>query len=288
MSPGYLRALGAHLVAGSWLDERTESGPAVLVSRAYAERYFPGRPAVGATLRMNGRTVTVAGVVGDIHLGALEQAPERAVFIDARQIIETLRAGAPRSPQTDRFFLTTGGTGIAFAACTTGDPLAIMADLRTIARDIDPRLAIDAAVPLERIVSGLTTRPRFYAALLSVFGAIAGFIAVIGIYGVLSYIVSQRTKEIGVRMALGAQRAAVLKLVLRRGALIVGIGVASGVACATALSGYLQGMLFGLKALDVGTFAAVAVAFAAIAMLAVYLPARRATAINPLEALRQE
>ena len=288
-SPGYLRALGAHLVAGSWLDERTESGPAVLVSRAYAERYFPGRSAVGATLQMNGRPVTLAGVVDDIHLGALEQAPERAVFIDARQILEALRAGAPRSPQTDRFFLTIGGTSIAFAVRTKGDdPLALMADLRTIARDIDPRLAIDAAVPLETIVSGLTTRPRFYAMLLSVFGAIAGFIAVIGIYGVLSYVVSQRTKEIGVRMALGAQRAAVLKLVLRRGALIVGIGVASGVAAATALTGYLQGMLFGLKALDVGTFAAVAVAFAAIAMLAVYLPARRATAINPLEALRQD
>ena len=290
MSPGYLRALGARLTEGRWLDERTEPGPAVLVSKAYAARYFPGRPAVGATLRLNGNTVTVAGVVDDIHLGALEQAPERAVFIEARQIIDAIRSGAaPRSPQTDRFFLTTGGTGIAFAARTKGDdPLAIMSDLRTIARDIDPRLAIDAAVPLETVVSGLTTRPRFYAALLSAFGAIAGFIAVIGIYGVLSYVVSQRTKEIGVRMALGAQRSAVLKLVLRRGALIVGIGVASGVAAATALTGYLQGMLFGLKALDVGTFAAVAVAFAAIAMLAVYLPARRATAINPLEALRQE
>ncbi len=288
MSPAYLRALGAHLVAGSWLDERTEPGPAALVTKAYAERYFPGRSAVGATLRVNGVTVTVAGVVGDVHLGALEQAPERAVFLDARQIIESLRAGAPRSPQTDRFFLTTGGTGIAFAARTKGDPLAIMADLRTIVRDIDPRLAIDAAVPLERIVSGLTTRPRFYAALLSVFGAIAGFIAVIGIYGVLSYVVSQRTKEIGVRMALGAQRSEVLALVLRRGALIVGIGVASGVAAAMALTGYLQGMLFGLKALDVGTFATVAVAFAAIAMLAVYLPARRATSIDPLQALRQD
>jgi predicted lysophospholipase L1 biosynthesis ABC-type transport system permease subunit len=235
---------------------------------------------------MNGKPVTIAGVVDDIHLGALEQAPERAVFIDARQIIEGLTS--PRPPQADRFFLTFGGTGITFAARTKGDPRAIMPDLRTIARDIDPRLAIDAAVPLETIVSGLTTRPRFYATLLSVFGAIAGFIAVIGIYGVLSYVVSQRTKEIGVRMALGAQRGAVLRLVLRRGALIVGIGVASGVAAATAFTGYLQGMLFGLKALDVGTFAAVTVAFAAIAMLAVYLPARRATAIDPLEALRHE
>ncbi len=289
MSPGYLRAMGAHLVEGRWLDEQTVSGPAVLVSRAYAEHYFPGRSAVGAGMLMNGNSVTIAGVVDDLHLGSLEQQPERAVFVDARQMLAARRAMAqPLPPQADRFFLTVGGSSIAFAARSTGDPLAILPDLRSIVRDIDPRLAIDAAVPLERIVSGLTTRPRFYATLLGVFGGIAGFIAVIGIYGVLSYVVAQRTKEIGVRMALGAQRAAVLKLVLRRGALIVGIGVASGVAAAAALTGYLKGMLFGLTALDVGTYAAVAAAFAAIAMLAVYLPARRATTIDPLEALRHE
>jgi putative ABC transport system permease protein len=160
--------------------------------------------------------------------------------------------------------------------------------LRSIARDIDPRLAIDAAVPMERIVSSLTTRPRFYAVLLTTFGAIAGFIAVIGLYGVLSYVVSQRTKEIGVRMALGAQRGAVLELVLRQGAAIVAIGVAGGVAAAAALTRYLEGMLFGLTTLDVATFAVVAVAFAAVAMAAAYIPARRATTIDPLAALRYE
>jgi ABC-type antimicrobial peptide transport system permease subunit len=160
--------------------------------------------------------------------------------------------------------------------------------LRRIARDIDARLAIDAAVPMERIVSSLTTRPRFYAVLLSTFGAIAGFIAVIGIYGVLSYVVGQRTKEIGVRMALGAQRRAVLELVLRQGAAIVAIGVVSGVASAALLTRYLEAMLFGITALDAATFAGVAAAFAAVAMLAAYLPARRATSIDPLEALRHD
>ena len=185
-------------------------------------------------------------------------------------------------------FLTIGGSSISFVARTVGDPAAILPNLRTIVRDIDPKLAVDAAVPMERIVVSLTTRPRFYAALLSTFGAIAGFIAVIGLYGVLSYLVSRRTKELGIRMALGAQRNAVLQLVLRQGGVIIGIGLAAGIAGAAALTRYLEGMLFGLDALDPTTFVIVAFAFAIVALVAAYLPARRATAIDPLAALRHE
>jgi predicted lysophospholipase L1 biosynthesis ABC-type transport system permease subunit len=263
------------------------TGPAVLVTRPFAERYFPNGDAVGATMTSGANVVTIAGVVDDIHLGRLEGEPERAVFLDVRQMLEANRRQG-RSPQLDRFFLTVGGSGIPFAARTTGDPLAIMADLRRIVRDIDPSLAIDGAVPMERIVASLTTRPRFYAAVLSTFGVIAGFIAVIGLYGVLSYVVGQRTKEIGVRMALGAQRTSVLRLVLRQGATIVAIGVIAGVAGAAALTRYLEGTLYGLTALDLTTFAVVATAFATVAMFAAYLPARRATAIDPLVALRQD
>ena len=292
VSPGYLRALGARLVAGGWIDDPSNSGPAVLATRAYAEHYFPNGNAVGATLTVVGavptasNVVTIVGVVDDIHLGSLEGAPERAIFLDPRQVLAAQRT--PRPPQGDRFFLTLGGGSIPFAARTTVDPVAILRDLRGIARNIDPRLAIDAVIPMERIASSLTTRPRFYAVLLSTFGAIAGFIAVIGLYGVLSYVVGQRTKELGIRMALGAQRAAVLQLVLRQGAMIVAIGVASGVAGAVALTRYLEGMLFGLSALDAATYTTVSAAFVAVAMLAVYLPARRATAIDPLTALRHE
>jgi predicted permease len=289
VSPGYLRALGARLVAGNWLDERASTEPAILVTRAYAEHYFPDGNAVGARMTSGPNVATIAGVLDDLHLGSLEAQPERAVFIDARQMLATRRAmNPPPPPQADRQFLTIGGSGIAFAARTTGDPLAILADLRTIARDIDPKLAIDAPAPMQQVISSLTTRPRFYAVLLSTFGAIAGFIAVIGIYGVLSYLVTQRTREIGVRMALGAERASVLKLVLRQGGAIVAIGVVLGVAAAAALTRYLEGMLFGLSPLDAATFAVVAAAFAAVALIAAYLPARRATAINPLEALRHE
>jgi predicted permease len=290
VSPAYLRGLGARLIAGSWLDDRAESGPAVLVTRAYAEHYFPDGNAAGATLTAGGPTgtsvVTIAGVVDDIRLGRLEGRPQRAVFLDPRWNLA--RQPTPRPPQADRAFLTIGGGGIAFAVRTTADPADILKDLRGIARDIDPRLAVDAAVPMERIVSSLTTRPRFYAALLATFGAIASFIAVIGLYGVLSYVVSQRTKELGIRMALGAQRSAVLKLLLKQGAIVVAIGVVAGVAGAAALTRYLEGMLYGLPPLDVTTFLVVAAVFAAVAMAAAYVPARRATAIDPLAALRYE
>ena len=293
VSPGYLRALGARLSAGTWLDEWTTAVPTVLMSRAYAEHYFPNGDAVGATLTIAGpptasgvSAVTVAGVVDDLHLGSLERAPERAIFIDPRQTLAAMRT--PRPPQADRNFLTIGGSSISFAVRATVDPVALVRDLRAIARDIDPRLAIDAAVPMDQVVASLTTRPRFYAVLLSTFGAIAAFIAVIGLYGVLSYVVSTRTKELGIRMALGAQRGAVLKLVMRQGAVVVAVGIFAGVVGAAALTRYLASMLFGLTTLDVVTYAVAAVGFSAAAMFAVYVPARRATKIDPLSALRYE
>ncbi len=287
-SPGYLRALGARLVAGEWLDERAGAAPTVLVSRPYADHYFPNGNAAGATMTVvpSGGVVTIAGVVDDFFLGNLESAAERVVFIDPRMALAA--QPTPRPPQANGSFRPALGRSSASAARTTGDPTSIMADLRAMARDLDPRLAIDAAGPMERVVSGLTTRPRFYAAILTTFGAIAGFIAVIGLYGVLSYVVSQRTKELGIRLALGAQRGAVLKLVLRQGALVVGIGVVCGIAGAAALTRYLAGMLYGLTALDPVVYALAAVAFTAAAMFAVYVPARRATTIDPLSALRHE
>jgi ABC-type antimicrobial peptide transport system permease subunit len=188
----------------------------------------------------------------------------------------------------DGGFLTIFANTIGFAARTTGDPLAIVADLRAIAREIDASLAINAPVPLENVLSGSMTRPRFYALLLGAFGAIATFIAVIGIYGVLAYLVGQRTKEIGVRMALGARQSEVLALVARRGVAMVAIGVTAGVLGAVGLTRYLEGMLYGITALDAATYVVVAAVFTAAALLASYLPARRATTIDPIAALRHE
>jgi len=292
VSVGYLEALGARLVDGRWFEEQPGAALSVLVSRPYAQRYFPGGGAVGSTLSAGPDfgTATIVGVVDDFHLGGLDTEAERVVFTEPRQMLTAQRTAQqrPPPPAADRMFLTIGGSGIAFAARTTGDPLSIVADLRAIARDIDPALAIDAVVPMEQVLSGITTRPRFYAVLLSVFGAVAGFIAVIGVYGVLAYVVGQRTKEIGIRMALGAQRSAVLRLVVRRGVAMITVGIAAGVLGAVGLTRYLEGMLYGITTLDAATYAAVAAGFAAVALFASYVPARRATAIDPLVALRHE
>jgi predicted permease len=290
---GYLRALGARLVIGRGFDDEdpTRPGLAALVSRAYAQHYFPSVSPIGATIGSSYGTLTIVGVVNDVRLRGLDSEPERTVFIEPRQALTAIRASASpawRSPEADRMFLTLGSGSVAFVVRTTGDPLAVIADLRNAANEIAPELAIDRALPMEDVVSGTTTRPRFYATLISVFGAVAALIAVVGIYGVLAYVVSQRTREIGIRMALGAQRGTVLKLVLGRGVAMIAIGSMLGLAGAVALTRFLDGMLFGLSPLDVATYVVVAVGFASAAMLASYLPARRATSIDPLVALRHQ
>jgi putative ABC transport system permease protein len=141
---------------------------------------------------------------------------------------------------------------------------------------------------MERLVANSVARQRFYAVVLGVFAGVAALLAAIGIYGVLAYAVIQRTQEIGVRIALGARRQQVLNLVLRRGLLLAAAGIALGLAGAGAGTRYLQGMLFGVTPLDGVTFTVVAVGFTLVAALASYVPARRATHVDPMVALRSE
>ena len=143
-------------------------------------------------------------------------------------------------------------------------------------------------IPMDRLVASSVARPRFYAVLLGVFAGVAGLLAAIGIYGVLAYAVVERTREIGIRMALGAQRSSVLALVLRQGAILTTVGIALGLAGAAAATRVLQSMLFGVAPLDATTFVAVSLMFGAVATLASYVPARRATRVDPMVALRNE
>jgi cell division protein FtsX len=295
VSSGYLQALGARLVEGRWFtgDETAAGGMTALVSRRFAQRYFPAGDAIGSTISMRQPfgTMTIVGVVEDMRLRGLNAPPDRAIFLEPQQLVHAVQAArrAQSSFAGDPYvLLTLRGASTAFALRSNGDPLALADEVRAAAREVDAGIAVEHVMLAEDIISGITARPRFYALVLGVFGAIAALIAIIGIYGVLSYFVAQRTKEIGIRMALGAQRGAVRRLVLRQGAAMTAIGVVAGLAGAAGLSRYLEGMLVGLTTLDATTYVAVAAAFAAVAMLAVYLPARRATAIDPLVALRHD
>ncbi len=154
--------------------------------------------------------------------------------------------------------------------------------------DLDPALPVANVRTMDEVMSATQSRPRFLTILLTLFSAVALVLAVVGIYGVISYSVAQRTREFGLRMALGAQRAEVLSLVLKRGMLLGLIGVIVGLAGALSLTRFLSGLLFGVTPTDPITFGAVSLLLAAIAFLASYIPARRATKVDPMEALRHE
>jgi putative ABC transport system permease protein len=153
---------------------------------------------------------------------------------------------------------------------------------------LSPGARLDHVATLEQIVSNSMTRPRMYTVLVALFSGIAGVLAALGLYGVMAYAVTQRTREIGVRVALGAQRRDVVGLIVRESAALIAIGLGSGLAAASLATRYLRDLLFGLTPLDPVTFASVAGLLAAVALFAAYIPARRATSIDPLAALRQE
>jgi hypothetical protein len=206
-----------------------------------------------------------------------------AVFLPLRQQMPA----AAVMDRPNRVDIQMETDAIAFAVRTTG-ALLPPGDLRGLVRRIDRRLAVEGPTTMEHVFAGLTARPRFYAAVLTLFAGVAAFIAAVGVYGVLSYSASRRTVEFGVRLALGAAPHQVRGAALRSGARLVLVGVPCGIVVAIALTRSLSGMLFGLTSVDTLTYAAVGIAFAAVGMLASYVPARRATKVDPLVALRYE
>jgi len=177
---------------------------------------------------------------------------------------------------------------LSFAVRTRGEPASAIPVVSQIVRSVDPNAGIDAIIPMVRLVASSVARPRFYAVLLGVFAGVAGLLAAIGVYGVLAYAVVQRTQEIGIRMALGARRGQVLALVLRKGVLLMAIGIGLGLVGAAAGTRLLHGMLFGITPLDPKTFMAVSLMFGLVATFACYVPAHRATKVDPMVALRNE
>ena len=271
VSPGYREAMGLRLVEGRFLTERdTEGTPRVMVvNETFARAYFPGEEMVGRQLNLMG--VDPWAIVGVVRHHGLDAEPQPEVYLSYRQ------AGAAyRNTRTN------------LVVRATADPTALVPFLRQDVLELDPELALDDVMTMGARLSASVAQPRFYTLVLTAFGGLALVLAVLGLYGVLAYTVSQRRHEIGVRMALGADRGRIRALVVRQGLLLVGVGTVLGLVGALAATRGLESLLFGVSAVHRGTFVVVPLLLAAVATVACYLPARRATGLNPVETLRHE
>jgi putative ABC transport system permease protein len=261
-----------------------------VINRSAARRLFGQSRAVGQTLTWHldaaqpAVQITVAGVVEDVRQAAVDRDAYPEVFMDYRQVIaQTARWGFTAARQEA---LAIGF--MSFAVKTSTDFPTMVPQVRRAVLATDFNAGIDAIQPMETLVANSMARQRFYAVLLGVFAVIAAVLAGVGVYGALAYAVMQRTREIGVRMALGAERRQVVGMILRRGIGLAVVGILVGLGGAFAGARYLEAMLFGVQPRDVVTFAIVAIGFAAVAIAASYLPARRAAAVDPAVALRME
>jgi putative ABC transport system permease protein len=272
VSRDFFAVMGMRVIAGRGFDERDRKGQpqVMLISRALARSGLLGEDPIGKQVYALGMAPwEIVGIVDDVRYRGLDQEPEPQIFIDLRQW------PAPGGPRY-------------YAARVEGDPAALAPAIRSIVSQIEPRATLDNVATMEQIVASTMSRPRLYAVVVGVFAGVAVLLALVGIYGVMSYSVSQRTREIGIRMALGAHRQEVLRLVLGQSVLLTSAGLAAGLAGASLVTRYLDTLLFGLAPLDPATFAAAALLFGLVAILASYLPARRATRVDPLVALRCE
>jgi len=274
VSSDYFRTIGVPLIAGRFFnaDDRRDAQPVSLINRAMAERYWPGASAVGKRFTFSsqpkeGDWFTVVGVVGDVKDFPHSPAAAPAFYWAMMQ-------------QTPR--------QIILAVRSSADPLNLVEAVRGEVRALDKELPLADAQTLETIAATAVAGRRFTLWLVGLFALAAMALAAIGIYSVLSYLVAQRTHEIGLRMALGAQLGDVLKLVVRQGMTLVLTGLAAGITAAIALTRLIKGLLFEVSATDPLAFAMAAALLALVALLACYIPARRATKVDPMVALRYE
>jgi putative ABC transport system permease protein len=276
VSKDFLSSLGVQAVAGRTFGERDgPGGPRVLlINETLARSGLLGTNPLGRHVYALGdQPWEIVGIVEDVHQFGPAQRADPQVFIDFRQVPESQRIS---------------GVGLYFTVRVDDDSTALVPNVRTISRELDSQTIVDNVAPLEQLVSNAIARPRLYAVLLGIFAAVAVLLAAIGIYGVMSYAVTRRTREIGIRVALGARRSAVMALILRQSLVLTAVGIALGAGGAVALTRSLEQMLFGIKPLDGATYIAVSVLYTAVAAIAAYVPARRATLVDPLIALRDD
>jgi predicted permease len=279
VSQAYFDVLGARIIAGRGFEDRDRAGAprAMVINEALARREFPGQNPIGRFVYA-GRDSSpwqIVGVVADIRQFGLDQDPQPQFFADFRQW-----------PDSDPVFFTF--LGPYYAVRTGGDPAAVVTRIRDVVRQTRGDAGIYNVATMEQLVSNSIVRPRLYATLLGTFAAVAAALAAVGLYGVTAFAVTQRTREIGIRMALGARRSAIMKLAVGQSLVLVAAGIALGLAASAAVTRYLEGMLFGVTRSDPTTFAAVSGLFVLVALAAAYVPARRASLVEPAIALKTE
>jgi putative ABC transport system permease protein len=273
--PGYFHAMQIPLVRGrDFTEQDTPEAPRVaIVSQSAARKLWGDDDPIGRALVQGGvRSYTVVGVVGDVRANALDQEPFPTMYFPTQYFTANVRQWAVQD----------------IVVRTAGRPEAALAGVRQKVREMDPELAVSNVRTMDEWIANGAAQPRLDTTLLAGFAAIALLIASIGIYGVLAYSVNRRTREIGVRMALGAQAGDVLRMVVREGMVVAVAGIAVGLIAAVAASRALSTLLFGVASRDPLTFGGVAALLSLVALLACYVPARRASRVTPMEALRDE
>jgi len=272
-TPEYFETLGIRLVRGRTFDARDRAGstPVIVINETLAARYFPGEDPIGRRLRAgfnSGTPREIVGVVSTERHAGIAAEPHNGAYVPMLQF--------PRAGQ------------LTVLVRTQSDPAALTGALRHAIHDIDPVLAVFEAQPMAAVIAASVATPRFSTVLLSTFAGVALLLAAIGLYGVISHVVSQRTREIGIRMALGASRGTVLRMIVGRGLVLAVIGVAAGLAAAAATVRLFAALLFGVGVLHLPTYAASGLVLLAIGAIASYVPARRAMRVDPVVALRTE
>ena len=270
----YFETLGIPLLRGRTFNDHDtpDSPPVVIVNEALARRFLPGQDAVGKRLRLGdtsptGAWVTIVGVAANAKYTGLDSGDELTIYSPFRQ---------------------SWSRSMSLIVHTTDDPRSLVAALRRQLAGVDSELVLSRVATMTELMRDSLARARFRTTLLTLFAAAAALLAAVGIYGVMAYAVSRRTREIGIRMALGARHSDVLAGVFREGLTLALGGVGVGLVGALAVTRITRSLLFGVSATDPLTFAAVAMALAGVAALACYVPARRATRVDPMAALRGE
>jgi predicted permease len=267
VSPGYFATLRIPLVRGQLLDESNESRPTMVINEEVAEQFFAGRDPIGQEIGMFGMRWRIVGIVGRERFHGVAAPPPIAAYVSLAQLPSL--SGAE-----------------ALVARTTGDTTTLASALGATIRALDPELAVFGVEPLTDTLAESLSSERFLMLLVGLFAALALALAAIGIHGVLSYTVAQRTREIGIRMALGASGRSVLQQVVREGGEITAVGLVAGSLLALAFSHALSGLLFGISPADPTTLAIVIAVLGVVAGVAIWLPARRAIRVDPINALR--